>query len=241
MQPTYLPWSGYVDLIDHSDAFVFLDTVAFSRQSWQQRNRISTPQGPLWLTVPVQRHAGQPISEVAIDNARPWRRKHWTSLEASYRRAPFWLQCAPSLRAVYERQWTSLADLNMELIRVLCRLARVDANPVLASTLEPLEGGRDGRLVEICRRLGGHTYLSPLGALAYLHDDSDFAAAGIELAFQNYRPQVYPQQGHTFNPQLSVIDALMNNGPETLSVIRAGRRPSHSLAQARAAVSSDTA
>ena len=68
MQPTYLPWMGYFDLIDQCDTFIFLDSVQFSRQSWQQRNRIKTPQGPLWLTVPVFRSLSQTINEVAIDN-----------------------------------------------------------------------------------------------------------------------------------------------------------------------------
>lgn len=235
MQPTYLPWIGYFDLIDQSDAFVLLDTVAFSRQSWQQRNRIATPQGPLWLTVPVQRDPDQPIAEVTIDNGRPWRRKHWGSLEMNYRRAPFWAECSPALQHIYDREWTSLAQLNIELIQQLCTLAGIPANFVLASALGELGGGRDARLVEICRHLGGETYLSPLGALAYLEADTGFAAAGIELTFQNYRHPSYLQPGGAFQAHLSFLDALMNVGPEAASVMRDGRGPSHSVAQARQA------
>jgi WbqC-like protein family len=235
MQPTYLPWIGYFDLIDQSDAFVFLDTVAFSRQSWQQRNRIATPQGPLWLTVPVQRHPDQPIAEVTIDNGRPWRRKHWASLEMNYRRAPFWPEYSPALEHIYDREWTSLAQLNSELIRALADLAGVAANFVPASALGELGGGRDGRLVEICRHLGGDAYLSPMGALAYLETDTGFAAAGIDLTFQNYHHPVYRQPGTGFQAHLSFLDALMNLGPEAASVMRDGRRPSHTLAQARRA------
>jgi hypothetical protein len=239
MQPTYLPWLGYFDLIDQSDVFVLLDTVAFSRQSWQQRNRIATPQGPLWLTVPVQRDPDQPIAEVMIDNARPWRRKHWASLEMNYRRAPFWPEYSPELRHIYDREWTSLAQLNIELIRLLCRLAAIPADFVPASALGPLDGGRDARLVEICRHLGGDTYLSPLGALAYLEADTGFAAAGIDLTFQNYRHPTYLQPGTAFQAQLSFVDALMNVGPQAAAVMRDGRGPSYTPAQARASALPD--
>ena len=57
MQPTYLPWMGYFDLMDQSDVFVFLDSVQFDKRSWQQRNRIKTPTGELMLTVPVSSKA----------------------------------------------------------------------------------------------------------------------------------------------------------------------------------------
>ncbi len=239
MQPTYLPWIGYFDLIDQSDTFVVLDTVALSRQSWQQRNRIATAQGPLWLTVPVQRQPDQPIAEVTIDNARPWRRKHWASLEMNYRRAPFWPEYSPALRRVYDREWTSLADLNLELIQLLCTLAGIPGDFILASALGPLAGGRDGRLVEICRHFGADTYLSPLGALAYLEADTGFADAGIDLTFQNYRHPTYPQPWTPFQDHVSFVDALMNIGPEAAAVMRDGRRRSHTLAQARAVVSPD--
>jgi len=88
MQPTYLPWMGLFDLIDQADVFVFYDTVQFEKQSWQQRNRIRTPGGPQWLTVPVYQSLGQPITDVRINNTARWRHKHWQSLVTYYRRAP---------------------------------------------------------------------------------------------------------------------------------------------------------
>ena len=53
MQPTFLPWLGYFDLIDRIDLLVFLDSVQFERQSWQQRNRLKIGGELQWLTVPV--------------------------------------------------------------------------------------------------------------------------------------------------------------------------------------------
>jgi hypothetical protein len=74
-QPTYLPWLGYFGLLDQVDQFVILDTVQFEKQSWQQRNRIKTPTGLQWLTVPVtfRGRLGQRIVDVEIREPEFWR------------------------------------------------------------------------------------------------------------------------------------------------------------------------
>ena len=65
-QPQYLPWLGYFDKIDQVDCFVLLDDVQFKKNEWQNRNRIKTPQGWQWLTVPVIHRFPQRIDEVRI-------------------------------------------------------------------------------------------------------------------------------------------------------------------------------
>ena len=89
-QPTYLPWSGYFDLIDQVDVFILLDDVQFEKQSWQQRNRIKTPVGLQWLTVPVvfRGRLGQLIKDVEIRTA-DFCRDHCRAIELNYRRAEF--------------------------------------------------------------------------------------------------------------------------------------------------------
>ncbi len=89
-QPTYLPWLGYFDLLDQVDKFVLLDTVQFEKQSWQQRNRIKTPTGLMWLTVPVvfRGRLGQRIVDVEIREPE-FCRDHLRAVELNYRRAPF--------------------------------------------------------------------------------------------------------------------------------------------------------
>src|SRR5271167_3263222 len=89
-QPAYLPWLGYLDLIDQVDTFVLLDNVQFEKQSWQQRNRIKTPAGLQWLTVPVMFRGrfGQLIRDVEIRDAEFWR-NHLRAIELNYRRSLF--------------------------------------------------------------------------------------------------------------------------------------------------------
>ena len=230
MQPTYLPWIGYFDLIDQSDVFVFLDTVEFSRQSWQQRNRIGTPQGPIWLTVPVRHQQHQAIKDVLIDNTKTWRRKHWGSLATNYRRSPYWEVCAGALEPIYEHEWTELAELNIALIETMCGIARIDVPLVRASGLRSGTGERVQNLVAICTEIGADTYLSPLGASAYLGSATAFKRANIDLFFHHYQHPTYLQATAGFIDHLSFIDALMQLGGEAATAMRSGRRSNLQIA-----------
>ena len=80
MQPTYIPWIGYFDLMDHVDCFVLLDSVQFEKQSWQQRNRIKGPQGLQWLTLPIHRDFGKKIADIQIREPG-FCRKHLRAIE----------------------------------------------------------------------------------------------------------------------------------------------------------------
>ena len=225
MQPTYLPWAGYFDLVDQGDLFVFLDTVQFEKQSWQQRNRIKTPSGALWLTVPCRQRLPQSITEVRIDPASKWRRKHWLSLSANYAHAPHWHVHRGALEAIYARDWDRLVDLNVAMITLMASLLGIAARFVRASEMSLESGDRTGRLVEICTRLGADTYLSPRGAFVYLESDRPFTDRGIRLRFQRFDTPEYRQSFGDFIPGLSAIDLLINEGPSALGLIRSARRP----------------
>jgi hypothetical protein len=235
MQPTYLPWPGFFDLLDQSDVFVFLDTVQFEKQSWQQRNRIKTPSGPLWLSVPCVRSFGQRIADVSIDGTTHWRRKHWMSIVANYSSAPYWREYRGPLETVYTSEWKHVADLNIHLIKLLTNQLGIRATMLRSSELAASDRTRAARLVEICVQLGADVYLSPRGSSAYLQSEEEFAAHGIRLAFQHYEPPAYPQRYAPFVPYLSVLDLLLNVGPGALELLRSGRRPWLSIADLAAA------
>jgi hypothetical protein len=234
MQPTYLPWMGYFDLIDQSDVFIFLDTVQFEKQSWQQRNRIKTPQGTHWLTVPVFHAETQPIIQariVQIKSIGSWRRKHWLSLLSNYQKAPFWSEFGPSFEQLYQRKHEKLAELNIDLINMLCEAIGIRAKFVRTSELPPLSGKKAEPLVALCKMFGADVYLSPAGSQAYLESDVLFWKNGTSLLFQQYEHPKYPQLYGEFIPYLSVVDLMMNAGPKALEIIRSGRRPNKTLSE----------
>ncbi len=223
MQPTYLPWMGYFDLIDQCELFVFLDSLQFEKQSWQQRNRIKTHQGPLWLTLPVHQALGQSVLDVRLTGNSGWRRKHWTSLEMSYRQAPFWPMYSEQLREIYAREWDSLAELNIHIIEVLCAMLGIVGRFVRSSSLK-VDGRKAELLVNLCNLLGAGAYLSPAGSFSYLQNDTLFEQSGRSVVFQDYAHPRYSQLHGPFLPYLSVLDLLFNAGPDALRILRSGRR-----------------
>jgi hypothetical protein len=225
-QPTYLPWLGYFDLIDQVDMFVLLDTVQFEKQSWQQRNRIKTPAGLLWLTVPVVFRGllGQKILEVEIRDAEFWR-KHLRAIELNYGRAPFFKEYFPQILSILQesRPGSLLVDLNLRLLNWLIELFGVRTPMVLASSLAQT-GKRTELLANICRKLGANQYVSPLGSAVYLLEEmSWFKDCGVEVVFQNY---MHPEYRQLFPPFLShacALDLVFNEGGRSLEIIRSGR------------------
>ena len=71
LQSNYIPWKGYFDLINSSDVFVLYDDMQYTKNDWRNRNKIQTPQGLKWLTIPVrQEKLSQRINETKISDPR---------------------------------------------------------------------------------------------------------------------------------------------------------------------------
>ncbi len=217
MQPTYLPWLGYFDLMARAEVFVFLDDASFSRQSWQQRNRVIAGDRMTWLTVPVQTsgHAGQRIDQVKVRDELPWRRKHMRTISESLARAP-WRALVDELvsREMSGSRTDLLCEINIGLIKAVADCLGLKPE-ILRSSEMAIGGTRSDRLVAICRRLGADRYLSPRGAATYIAEDGSFDRAGIEVEFQSISPPPYrdvaPLNAGEFP---TVLDALAWIGPE---------------------------
>lgn len=222
MQPSYLPWVGYFDLLDQADTFIVLDSVQFEKQSWQQRNRIRTANGWQWVTVPVRHHFPQAIREVEINSTTNWRQKHWKAFQQHYAATPFWNRYQDFLMDLYARSWESLAELNIFAITYIA--GELGIAPVIArSSKMTVPGQRVNRLISLCHEVKADRYLSPTGAAPYIEQDNRFAQEGITLEYHRYTPVPYRQQYTPFIPYLSVIDLLCNEGPKALEIILAGR------------------
>jgi hypothetical protein len=215
-QPTYLPWAGLFHRIGLADVFVVMDTVAFSRKGWQNRNRVKGRTGWFWLTVPLSAptlRSGQLRDiRLAADPDRDWQRRHWESLRVCYGRAPYWSRYAPAFEELYlGRRWTGLVELNLTVIELMCGFFGIGSEFVRASQLG--QEGRGSRLVlDHCRRTGSSAYVSGVNGHDYLVE-SEFLAEGISVFYQRYRSPVYRQRFGGFTPDLSALDLLFNVGP----------------------------
>lgn len=236
LQPGYLPWLGFFDQADRADVFVLYDDLPFDRRSWRQRNRIKTPHGPAWLSVPIaHRHGGAPepptILEAPIAASVPWRRHHRESLRHCYRHAPYFDDHAPFFEDTYRRPWTRLGDLTLHVIDHLVSVLGITSTIVRSSALG-LERAfrargfqadrRTERIAFVVRELGGRRFLEGAAGRDYIQEDL-LERSGVGVVYQDYRHPTYPQRFGPFVPYLSVVDLLFNCGPESLAVIRRGR------------------
>jgi hypothetical protein len=213
MQPTYMPWAGYLNLLAQSDVFVFLDDVQFEKQSWQNRNRVLVNRAPHWLTVPVLRqHLSDKIHTIDVDDAQLWRRKHVELLRTSYARHPFCSEMLDLASGILDTRVRRLCELNMAVIRHMASALGLERRFVRSSTLG-IEGPRSQRLVDICRHFDCDQYLSPNGASQYLSDDGAFERSEVQLEFQQFDAKEYRQKGPpAFVSHLSILDVVANLG-----------------------------
>jgi len=219
LQPGYLPWLGFFDQMMRADVFVCYDDVQFDRHGWRNRNRIKTPNGPIWLTVPVHQKGkfGQTNREVEIDNQRPWAKKHLASIHQHYARSPFIDRYLPELETLLLRPWERLLDLDLAIIELMASWLSINRPIVLASSLN-ISGQSSERLLAICRHFGADRYLSGNAAHTYL-DVRTFESEGIRVVWQNYQHPEYPQLHGSFLPYLSALDLLLNMGPKSINIL----------------------
>jgi len=216
LQPSFIPWRGYFDQIRKADVFVFYDDVQYDKHGWRNRNRIKTPTGARWLTVPVL-HRGNveqrtPIKDIRVDQHSDWRRKHTLTIEQSYGRAPFFARYEALVKETYARDWGLLADLTIETTVTLARELGLSTRFVRSSELA-IPGERNQRLVRILTELGASHYITGPAARAYM-DETFFREAGISVEYMTYGYPEYPQLYPPFDPHVSILDLLFMTGPD---------------------------
>lgn len=242
MQPTYLPWMGYFDLIDSVDTFVFLDDVQVIKRSWGVRNRIAGQGDGLFLTVPLSGHKhgeGSPFTTTGIDYGQNWTKSHLSSIRHTYSKAPHFEEVFAKLEAILSIEHASIGSLNQAFIIDTASSMGTDTRFLCASELEEVSGRKDDRLLSICRTIGADRYLSALGSADYIEQSAPggaFGGSGIDLVYHNFIHPQYVQHSDDFTSHLSIVDLLMNCGyDEGREIIRSGRQMPLSSAQVREA------
>ena len=226
-QPNYLPYLGFFAKVAAADVFVVVDNVQFVKRGpfgFQHRARIRTREGWQWLTVPVLTKGKftQLIMDVQINNAEPWRRKHWRSILHNYHDAPYFSEYAGFFEALYAREWQTLCELNIVLIRFLLDRLGI-RKPMYVASEAGISGKASHLIVDICRGTGADTYLHGKHGRDYA-DLQLIKEAGIQNRFQDYEHPVYRQCFEGFEPYMGAIDLMFNHGPDSLSILLEGNK-----------------
>lgn len=222
VQSNYIPWKGYFDLVNLADELILLDHVQFTRRDWRNRNRIKSPAGPRWLTIPVEVKGRyhQRIDETRV--AGPdWAARHWRTIAGAYAGAACFDHHAGALERLYAEaaEEVLLSRINHRFLTAICGLLGIDT-ALSWSTDYEVTGRRTELLVALCRQAGATTYLSGPAARAYL-DESAFAAAGVAVGWMDYGGyREYPQVHPPFVHEVSVVDLLLNTGPDAAQYLR---------------------
>lgn len=220
-QSNYIPWKGYFELISQVDVFVFLDNVQFTKRDWRNRNRVKSPGGDVWLTIPVESKGNfqAKISEMRVLPS-DWKSKHLRTIEMNYSRASEFESMFPWLKAVYEECPDDfLVEVNRHFTLQIMDFLGINTR-VIGDEEFDLKSDPSIRLLDICRELGATEYVSGPAAKDYLNTDA-FKNQNIEVNWFLYGPYPrYEQPWGDFVDSVSVVDTILCTGTRAAELMR---------------------
>lgn len=202
-------------MINQSDVFVLYDDMQYTRRDWRNRNKIKTPQGALWLTIPVEVKGKyhQKINETRVSDDA-WAKKHLKSIELNYKKAAYFDQWFPQIAEWYDEasRLEMLSDINRFFIERICQTFEITTKLVDSSEYT-IEGTKTDALISILDQIEDtSSYISGPAAKDYL-DHQPFQERNIEVEWMDYsKYQEYNQLHPPFEHGVSIFDYILNCG-----------------------------
>lgn len=223
LQSNYIPWKGVFDMMNKVDTFVFFEDVNFTKRDWRIRNKIKTPEGEIWLTIPVKKASrGTKIYEIQISQEENWQEKHYKTITQYYKKAKYFEEYKWLLDKIYlEKKWENLSEFNIFSNILIAKELGIKTEFINSKDLKT-SGTKDDKLIEICEKLEGNYYLSGPAAKDYINNEK-FKNNNINLAYIKYEYPEYKQLYGEFNHYLSVFDVLFNCGKDAQDYIFTGK------------------
>ncbi len=213
-QSNYIPWKGFFDALNTVDEIIIYDVAQFTRRDWRSRNRIKTPHGTSWLTIPVAVKGKylQTINESKIAQGA-WNHAHWKIIKQNYSKAPYFLTYQDFFEPLFlGLDSLYLSEINVFLLKEICKLLHIPTVFKYAQDFQ-LSDGKTEKLVELCKQTGASDYYTGPSAKNYL-DETLFVREGIRVHYFDYSGYpVYHQLYGEFVHEVSIIDLLLNEGP----------------------------
>ena len=219
-QPVYLPWLGLFHKIILADTFVSFNQVQYLPKDWNNRNKIKTDNGWIWMTVPVLKsgYREKTIAEIKINNDTRWNIKHWRTINQFYGKAPYFKKYKNFFHDVYlNNEWEYLIDINEYMLKWFLEEMSIDIKFIDAKELN-LSGKKSELVLNMCKKLKATTYIFGIQGAEYANLDS-FKENDVNLIFQDYEHPEYQQLFSKFLPNLSIIDLLFNHGLDSKNII----------------------
>lgn len=213
VQSCYIPWKGYFDIIQKSDLFILYDCVQYTHRDWRNRNRIKTPHGLHWLTIPVQHDTkNQHIANIICPDDS-WKQQHWQTLRHHYAKAPYFKEYSAAIHALYETCTShQLSTINLHFLQGICNILQITTPIILLEKQIRDSGDKTDKLLTVCTHHHATHYISGPAAKEYLKT-SQFETAQINIEWMDYSQYpTYPQPHPPFEHAVSILDLLFNTG-----------------------------
>ena len=222
LQSNYIPWKGYFHMMKLADEFVLYDDVQFTKNDWRNRNKIKTPQGLKWLTIPIPKkisHMETKICDVIIEDSF-WPEKHWAAIETNYKSAPCFSPMALTIRKMYEEAATKkyLSEINYIFLNGIAKLLNITTRLTWSVDYNAC-GAKTERLLDILKKTEAKKYLSGPSAKNYI-EENKFRDSGIDLEWMKYECPEYEQLYPPFEHEVSVLDMLFHVGTNIFSTVQ---------------------
>lgn len=221
-QPEYIPWLGFFDKLARCDIYVIYDDAQFQHGGFHNRNRIRTPERWEWLTVPINHGHPQIIKSVKI-SGELWKNKHLCSIRRHYLKTPYFSKYYPLIKNALMFNHELLIGLNLHIIGTFAEILGINTKMIRSSEFPYVGVEKNEKLVSMCKFLGADTYLSGSGGKNYVKEEI-FDNAKIKLQWHSYEHPKYKQGFSGFEPNMSIIDLLFNEGPNAKEILLTGGR-----------------
>lgn len=219
-QPNFFPWLGYFDKIAGADVFVFLDDVQFPKTGgvWSNRVKLLISGEARWVTAAIDRsYSGvRKINEMHFLNTNPWRQKLLKTIEASYKKHPFYDEAMNVFGPLIENPESNIAEYNMYAVTEIASAIGLEIPMSVRASSIASEATSNELLCELTLAVGGDTYICGGGADGY-QDETVFKKNSVTLNYQNFKhPQYRQHKRDDFISGLSIMDVVMNIGWESM-------------------------
>lgn len=220
MQPYFMPYLGYFQLINAVDTFVFYDDVSFIKGGWINRNRILLNNEKYTFTVSLEKSSSSKlICYLNLDKNKFERftNKFLRSLDQSYKKAPYWKETMKIVESILNSNVSTISELSIRSVEIISAYLNMKTKFEISSQTFSESKGLDkgDRLINISKKLKANTYINPQGGKE-LYQKEYFNNQNIELLFIENKLKPYKQFTDSFISGLSIIDALMFNSKDEL-------------------------
>ncbi|HKM35329.1 MAG TPA: WbqC family protein [Lachnospiraceae bacterium] len=215
MQPYFLPYIGYWQLMAAVDKYVIYDDVNFINRGWINRNRILLEGESHFINIPmIGASQNKLINEIGVNNEEKLIEKNLRMVEYAYKKAPYFTKVYPLVKKILECKKEILSQYIAESFYIIAEYLSIETEFILSSQLDKDRSlkGQD-KVLAICRILGATEYYNAIGGQG-LYSDEDFEKSNLKLCFLKTDDITYPQLGGTYQSNLSILDVMMFNSQE---------------------------